>query len=105
MHEILSFIIVAPIQDAPSDLQLQIYIMEDDFSRLSARGSSIKLARWYDETPRLHSLLFVSGTEELCMVEVSGRVRVFSLVTEQFRYVFQELFATIMMVEEFRDIE
>lgn len=74
------------LQDTPDDLQLQIYIAEDDFSGLSARGSPIKLSRWYDEIPILHAILFVTATEELCLVEVSGRTRIFSLVTEQFRY-------------------
>ena len=31
--------------------------------------------------------IFISGTEELLLVDETGLARIFSLVTEQFRYV------------------
>jgi len=35
----------------------------------------------------MHHAIFISGTEELLLVDETGLARIFSLVTEQFRYV------------------
>ena len=72
-------------QGHAAQLQVQVFVFDERFTLLSARGSPIQLRRWYEEIPSLRSLLFIAGTEELCLIECSGRARIFSLVTEQFR--------------------
>ena len=62
-----------------------MYVLDEAFASMTARGSEIQLTRWYDGMPALRSLFFVTGTEELCLIERSGRARILSLITEQFR--------------------
>ena len=62
-----------------------MYVLDEASTSIIARGSPIELTRWYDAMPALRSLFFVAGTEELCVIEHSGRARILSLVTEQFR--------------------
>jgi hypothetical protein len=46
----------------------------------------INIAVWYNgEAPDIQDLVFIPGTEELCFVETSGRIRFYSLVTTEFR--------------------
>jgi hypothetical protein len=58
---------------------------------LASRGSRINLTRWYDTAPSFQTGCFVSGKEEIFLLEETGRGRVFSLITEQFRFAFQNL--------------
>ena len=51
------------------------------------QGSSVNLRQWYDEVPRVHAMLLISGTDEVAFVEATGKVRLFSLITQQFRSV------------------
>jgi hypothetical protein len=65
---------------------LHIYAYDLANKSLNARGSAENLTRWYQGVPRCTHLLFVSGTEELLLVEKGGLCRIFSLVTANFRY-------------------
>ena len=47
----------------------------------------MNLRQWYTDIPKIRSLLFVSGTDDLALVENGGNVRIFSLVTQMFRFV------------------
>ncbi|KEP46929.1 von willebrand factor type A domain protein, partial [Rhizoctonia solani 123E] len=67
------------------DLKLSIFIFDELFANLRSRGSPIPLKNWYNQPVDMSKLCFVSGIEEVCLVETSGRVRVFSLITQQFR--------------------
>lgn len=51
------------------------------------RGAPINIARWFDDDgiSEMQHIVFLSGTEELLLVDKTGLARVFSLVTEQFR--------------------
>ncbi|EUC60521.1 root hair defective 3 GTP-binding protein, partial [Rhizoctonia solani AG-3 Rhs1AP] len=70
---------------AIDDLRLSIFIFDELFANLRSRGSPIPLKNWYNQPVDMSKLCFVSGIEEVCLVETSGRVRVFSLITQQFR--------------------
>lgn len=62
--------------------------MDDAFSNLQARGTAFNLTKWYDDgIPKLSSSCFFAGTEDLCLVEHSGRIRVFSFMSQNFRRV------------------
>lgn len=62
--------------------------MNETYTALNARGTPFNLTRWYPEgVPKLAKSCFFAGSEELCLVETSGRIRTFSFVSQGFRYV------------------
>ncbi|KAG9125289.1 Vacuolar protein sorting-associated protein 13A [Ceratobasidium sp. 392] len=67
------------------ELKLSVYIFDELFGGLRSRGSPIPLKGWYDASVRIDKVCFVSGTEEVCLIENTGRARIFSLITQQFR--------------------
>ncbi|KAG8723550.1 hypothetical protein FRC09_002858 [Ceratobasidium sp. 395] len=67
------------------ELKLSVYIFDEIFAGLRSRGSPIPLKGWYEPDARIDKVCFVSGTEEVCLIENSGRARIFSLITQQFR--------------------
>ncbi|KAG8712967.1 Vacuolar protein sorting-associated protein 13A [Ceratobasidium sp. 423] len=80
--------LLAVVHGNENDLKLSIYIFDEMFANLQSRSSPISLKNWYNNRPiDLRNICFVSGVEEVCLVETSGRVRIFSLVTQQFRAV------------------
>ncbi|KAG8687281.1 hypothetical protein FRC11_007479, partial [Ceratobasidium sp. 423] len=84
--------LLAIVHGNEDDLQLSIYIFDETFTNLRSRGSPISLKDWCDNRPvDLSKVLFVSGVEEVCLVETSGRVRIFSLIAQQFRTPFLQV--------------
>jgi len=69
--------------------QIIPYAYEDASNALNARGGAINITRWFDDPPipRMLHATFISGSEELLLVDETGLARIFSLVTEQFRFV------------------
>ncbi|KDQ06301.1 hypothetical protein BOTBODRAFT_60673 [Botryobasidium botryosum FD-172 SS1] len=70
---------------AQSNYHLQIYAFDEKLTRVHARGSPIDLSAWYREKPRISCICFVSGSEEILLLEASGIARIYSMVTMQFR--------------------
>jgi len=70
-------------------VQIFPYVYEDASNVLNARGGAINIRRWFDSpsVPRMLYATFISGSEELLLVDETGLARIFSLVTEQFRFV------------------
>ncbi|KIM19859.1 hypothetical protein M408DRAFT_334238 [Serendipita vermifera MAFF 305830] len=68
-----------------SSVQLDVYSFDSATKSFNARGSPEVLTKWYNRVPEVIHLLFVSGTEELLLVEKGGLCRIFSLVTANFR--------------------
>lgn len=64
---------------------LSIYGFDETFSSIRGRGSPLPLKGWYDTEVQIQKMCFVSGAEEICLVESSGRARILSLITQQFR--------------------
>lgn len=54
---------------------------------IMSRGAPINITRWFDDSAisEMQHIVFLSGTEELLLLDKAGLARVFSLVTEQFR--------------------
>ncbi|KAF8690053.1 hypothetical protein RHS03_09010, partial [Rhizoctonia solani] len=77
--------LLAIVHGQKDDLKLSIYIFDELFTNLRSRGSPIPLRNWYNQPVDINKVCFVSGAEEVCLIEESGRVRIFSLVTQQFR--------------------
>ena len=71
-----------------TSLQLLLHVFVfDDTRGFQASGSAINLHSWYSEALSIHHACFVSGSEELVLVDSQAQARVFSLVTLQFRCV------------------
>ncbi|KAJ1300986.1 hypothetical protein OPQ81_003410 [Rhizoctonia solani] len=65
--------------------ELSLYGFDETLTGVQARGSPFSLKEWYDAEVKIEKICFVSGAEEICLIEVSGRARVLSLVTLNFR--------------------
>ncbi|QRV98834.1 hypothetical protein RhiJN_26853 [Ceratobasidium sp. AG-Ba] len=65
--------------------KLQVFSFDESFSTLSGRGSALSLKEWYEDESRIERICFISGTEEICLIENSGHARILSLVTRHFR--------------------
>ena len=75
------------VVDLPrSQLLLHIFVF-DDARGFQALGSTINLHAWYNDAVSIRLACFVSGSEELVLVDSQAQARVFSLVTLQFRCV------------------
>ncbi|KAG8926962.1 hypothetical protein FRC01_008173 [Tulasnella sp. 417] len=60
--------------------------MDEGFETLQQRGPTYELTPWYaDGPPAISDICFFSGSEEICILEQSGRIRVFSLLVQAFR--------------------
>ncbi|KIO19089.1 hypothetical protein M407DRAFT_31267 [Tulasnella calospora MUT 4182] len=65
---------------------IQTFILKDKFTALQQRGAPHELTRGYIEgPPAIRAISFFSGTEDICLLEESGRIRVYSLQTQAFR--------------------
>ena len=71
--------------------------MFDDTRGFQALGSAINLHPWYGEALAIRHACFVTGSEELLLVDSRAQARVFSQVTLQFRYVWVCLFYSHMV--------
>ncbi|KAF8122287.1 hypothetical protein EV363DRAFT_1555266 [Boletus edulis] len=67
-----------------SQLQLHVFVF-DDVRGFQASGSAIDLRQRYANDVSIRRACFVSGSEELALVDSLAQARVFSLVTLQFR--------------------
>ncbi|KAF8837464.1 hypothetical protein BDN67DRAFT_983236 [Paxillus ammoniavirescens] len=65
-------------------LLLHIFVF-DDVRGFQALGGSINLINWYKEGSSICHACFISGTEDLVLVDSQAQARVFSLVTLRFR--------------------
>ncbi|KAG8733017.1 hypothetical protein FRC11_009235 [Ceratobasidium sp. 423] len=77
--------LMAMIHGHKDGRKLSIYSFDERFANVRSRGSPMLLKNWYSEPTELHGICFVSGLEEICLIETSGRFRIISLVTQQFR--------------------
>ncbi|KAF8607193.1 hypothetical protein BDV93DRAFT_303052 [Ceratobasidium sp. AG-I] len=66
-------------------LRLSVYVFDELFVTLRSRGSPISLKGWYDSKVCISKACFISGSEQICLIETSGQARIFSLVMRQFR--------------------
>ncbi|KAL4063347.1 hypothetical protein J3A83DRAFT_4404551 [Scleroderma citrinum] len=65
-------------------LLLHIFVHTDGRG-FQAQGSSINLNGWYNEGTSICRACFVSGSEEILLVDSHHQARIFSLITMQFR--------------------
>jgi hypothetical protein len=87
---------VPPLVNIFDKLQLYALQFDESFGSLQRQGSPISLAQWYGhaETSILH-LSPLCG-DEVALVDSTAKIRVFSFVTLQFRWVSPCSFAHLM---------
>ncbi|KIO19084.1 hypothetical protein M407DRAFT_44020, partial [Tulasnella calospora MUT 4182] len=81
--KLLAFVIMAHPQ---ASCVLQQYLIDIESSTIHGRGSPFNLVPWYDHAvPKISHAAFFSGTDDLCLVESSGRIRILSIAQQNFR--------------------
>ncbi|CAE6481643.1 unnamed protein product [Rhizoctonia solani] len=84
--------LLAIVHGQKDSLMLSIFIFDELFTNLQSRGPPISLRGWYGNNHiDLSAVLFLSGVEEICLVETSGCVRIFLLITQVFRSPFLQI--------------
>ncbi|KAG8985188.1 hypothetical protein FRB94_003989 [Tulasnella sp. JGI-2019a] len=65
---------------------LNVFVMDEELTNLSGRGTPFNVAQWYTDGPaQIQLAVFFPGTEELCLIEKSGRARIYSFLSQGFR--------------------
>ncbi len=68
-----------------------MFVFDETFRALQGQGSAIELAPWYGEADiSILKMTFVCASEEVALVDSSARIRIFSFITLQFRFVSYE---------------
>ncbi|KAH8114640.1 hypothetical protein DFH11DRAFT_1764593 [Phellopilus nigrolimitatus] len=79
-------LVVCGVDIQKPSVQLHCFCFDERYTTLQGQGSAINLTSWYaDSIPKIVNVHFVSGSDEFALVEESGRVRIFSSITQQFR--------------------
>jgi hypothetical protein len=67
-------------------LQLNIFTFDETYASLQAFGSAVNLVPWFpDGNVSISHACFITGSEELLMVDTARQGRIFSFITQQFR--------------------
>ena len=69
-------------------LQLHIFIFDEQYNQLQSWASGIELTPWYSPGVSITAMCFVHGSEELLFIGTDLVARIYSLLTQQFRYDF-----------------
>ncbi|KAG8903433.1 hypothetical protein FRB99_003282 [Tulasnella sp. 403] len=78
--------LLAMVISDPDKCLCQLFAIDESFVNLQSRGSPFNLLPWYQDClPNITVAAFFAGTEELCLVEENGRVRVFSFLAQSFK--------------------
>ncbi|KAG8989467.1 hypothetical protein FRB94_014374 [Tulasnella sp. JGI-2019a] len=78
--------LVAFVKTNDGQCILHVFVMDETLSSLNGRSSQVNLSPWYgDGPPAIRTATFFPGEEELCIVEHSGRARVYSFLSRGFR--------------------
>ncbi|KAG9030022.1 hypothetical protein FS837_003379, partial [Tulasnella sp. UAMH 9824] len=65
---------------------IHLYQTDNRFSVITARRLPCNLLQWYDDkVPQITHAAFFAGSGDLCLVELSGRIRVFSVSHQRIR--------------------
>jgi hypothetical protein len=69
-------------------MHLYAFVFDETFRTLQGQGGAINLAPWYGQANiSILQLSAVCGGDEVVLVDSNARVRIFSFVTQQMRYV------------------
>ena len=70
-----------------SQLQLHVFIFDEQYNQLQSWASGIDLVPWYSLGVSITAMCFVHGSEELLFIGTDLVARIYSLLTQGFRYV------------------
>jgi len=70
-----------------SQMQLHIFVFDEDLKSLRGQGSPIDLRPFYNSGVSIVHACFVHGSEEILFVDSDAQARIFSLITLQPKYV------------------
>ena len=74
-------------------MQLHIFVFDESFRTILGEGRAIDLAPWYSQGEvSILGMGSVCGSDEVALVDSNAQVRIFSLVTKQFRFVVSPLY-------------
>jgi hypothetical protein len=69
-----------------NQLRLHVFVFDETLKTLQVQGSAINLVPWYNQAGIfILQVAFVSGEEEMVLVDSSSRARIFSFISLQFR--------------------
>jgi hypothetical protein len=63
-------------------------MFDETFTTLQSLANPFELSLWYDEPVTIEHMCCVTGVEEVLLVDSNKQARVYSLVSQRFRYVF-----------------
>jgi len=66
-------------------IQLHIFIFDEQYNQLQSCASGIDLVAWYSPGVLITAMCFVHGSEELLFIGTDLVAKVYSLLTKQFR--------------------
>ena len=66
-------------------LQLHIFMFDEQYNQLQSCASGIELAPWYPPGVLITAMCFVHGGEELLLIGTDLVARIYSLLIQQFR--------------------
>lgn len=69
-----------------------MFSFDEQYTSLQGWGNAINLGPWYDGMTSIMNMTFVCASEEVAFVDDTARVRIFSLVTQQFRSVPKKIY-------------
>lgn len=61
-------------------------MFDEQYNQLQSCGSGIELAPWYSPGVSITAMCFIHGSEELLFIGTDMVARIYSLLTQQFRY-------------------
>lgn len=71
-------------------LQLHIFIFDEQYNQLQSWASGADLVSWYNPGVSITAMCIVQGSEELLLIGTDLVAKVYSLLTQQFRFDFSK---------------
>ena len=82
----LRFQIYSTRTNEASQMQLHMFVFDEELKSLQGLGTAIDLHLFYNTGVFIVHVCFVHGSEEILFVDSSARARIFSLNTLQIKY-------------------
>lgn len=66
---------------------LHVLVFDEQFGSLQSWARPFELADWYNNNETIIHICFATGTEDVLLVDSSAQARIYSFVSQRFRYV------------------
>jgi hypothetical protein len=64
---------------------MHVFVFDENFGSLRAMGGAVPLGQWYQSGVSISHICFVSGSEEVLLVDSDAQARIFLLIRLLFR--------------------